>query len=59
VRNRAWGGNYLPDFGPRPDGAMAPSYYAIMEQLAEWMPTSGESVRDVQAGPFRRRATCR
>jgi len=52
VRNRAWGGNYLPDFGPRPDGTMAPSYYAIMEQLAGWMRHSGESVRDVQAGPF-------
>lgn len=47
VRNMAWGGNYLPDWGPRSDGTMAPPYYQACEELAAWMKHSGESVRDV------------
>jgi alpha-L-fucosidase len=56
VRNRAWGGNYLPDFGPRPDGTMSPAYYAICDEMAEWMKHSGVSVFDVEAGPYPERS---
>jgi alpha-L-fucosidase len=52
VRNRAWGGNYLPDFGPRPDGTMQPAYYAACDEMAEWMKYGAVSVFDVEAGPY-------
>jgi alpha-L-fucosidase len=52
VRNRAWGGNYLPDFGPRPDGTMSPKYYSVCDEMAAWMKYGGVSVFDVEAGPY-------
>jgi len=52
ARNRAWGGNYLPDFGPRPDGTMSPDFYTTCEQMAAWMKHSSVSVLDVEAGPY-------
>jgi alpha-L-fucosidase len=52
VRDRAWGGNYLPDFGPRADGTLAPAHYAICEKMAEWMKYGGVSVFDVDGGPY-------
>ena len=52
VRNRTWGGNYLPDFGPRPDGKMSPDYYAICDEIAGWMKHSGVSVFDVNGGRY-------
>jgi len=56
ARNRAWGGNYLPDFGPRPDGTMSPDYYAICNEMAAWMKHSAASVFDVEAGPYPERS---
>ncbi len=56
VRNRAWGGNYLPDFGPRSDGTLSPSYYAICDGLAAWMKYGGESIFGVDAGPYPERS---
>jgi len=52
VRNRAWGGNYLPSFGPRPDGTMPAAYFAICEQMASWMKFGAPSVFDAGAGPY-------
>lgn len=52
VRNRAWGGNYLPDWGPRPDGTMSPKFYATCNEMAEWMKYGAASVFDVKAGPY-------
>jgi alpha-L-fucosidase len=52
VRDRAWGGNYVPSFGPRPDGTLPPAFYAICDQMAAWMKHSGESVFDTEAGPY-------
>ena len=52
VRDRAWGGNYLPDFGPRADGTMSPHYYQVCEEMAAWMKHSGVSVFDVEPGPY-------
>jgi alpha-L-fucosidase len=56
VRNRAWGGNYLPDFGPRADGTMSPKYYSVCDEMAAWMKHSSASVFDVQAGPYPERS---
>jgi alpha-L-fucosidase len=56
VRNRAWGGNYLPDFGPRADGTMSPKYYAFCDEMAAWMKYGGVSVFDVEAGPYPERS---
>jgi len=56
ARNRAWGGNYLPDFGPRPDGTMAPEYYSHCDAMAAWMKHSGISVFDVAAGSYPERS---
>lgn len=52
VRNRTWGGNYLPDFGPRADGTMSPKYYALCDEVAAWMKPNQVSVYDVSGGPF-------
>lgn len=52
VRNRAWGGNYMVSFGPRPDGTMRPVFYEICNQMAGWMKHSGESVFDVEPGLY-------
>ncbi|MGA3326604.1 MAG: alpha-L-fucosidase [Terriglobia bacterium] len=56
VRNRAWGGNYLPDFGPRADGTMSPKYYAACDEMAAWMKHSSASVFDVESGPYPERS---
>ena len=56
ARNRAWGGNYMVSFGPRPDGTMRPVFYEICSQMARWMRHSGESVFDVEAGPYPERS---
>jgi len=56
ARNRAWGGNYLPDFGPRPDGTMSPKFYAACDEMAAWMKHSGISVFDVEPGPYPERS---
>ncbi len=54
ARDRAWGGNYLPDFGPLPDGSMPPAYYQICDEMEAWRKHSGASVDDVTAGPYPR-----
>ncbi len=45
---RAWGGNYLPDFGPRADGTLAPTTTAFGGEMAAWMKHSGESLDGVE-----------
>jgi alpha-L-fucosidase len=52
VRSRAWGGNYLPDFGPRADGTMPPVYYQICEEMAAWRKHSGVSLEGAEPGPY-------
>jgi alpha-L-fucosidase len=56
ARNRAWGGNYLPDFGPRPDGTLSDHHYKICDEMAAWMAHSAVSVFDVEAGPYPERS---
>jgi alpha-L-fucosidase len=52
ARDRAWGGKYLPDFGPLPDGSMPAAFYQVCDELEAWRKHSGVSVGDVTAGPF-------
>jgi alpha-L-fucosidase len=56
ARDRAWGGNYLPDFGPLPDGRLPPAYYSICGEMEAWMKHSAVSIYDVDAGPYPDRA---
>jgi alpha-L-fucosidase len=58
VRNRTWGGNYLPNFGPRADGTMPPAFYSICDEMAAWMKHSGVSIYDIEAGPYPDRCNC-
>lgn len=48
---RGWGGNFLLNIGPTPEGTMKPGFYRRCEELAEWMGINGESVTDVQGLP--------
>ena len=48
---RAWGGNYLPNIGPAPDGTLPEDVYKLFDEMAAWMKHSGESVGDVQPAP--------
>lgn len=44
VYARSYGGNYLPDIGPQPDGEMRPGFYEQCVRLGEWMEKHKESV---------------
>jgi hypothetical protein len=46
---RTWGGNFLLNSGPSPDGEMLPQFYARCEELAGWMRHSRDSL--IGAGP--------
>jgi alpha-L-fucosidase len=49
---RGWGGNFLVNVAPRPDGTQPESYYQRMREVAEWMQRNGEAVFDVEPGPY-------
>lgn len=44
IRCRQWGGNYLPNVGPRSDGEMTSGFYSRCKELAEWMAKHRDSV---------------
>ena len=44
VYARSYGGNYLPDVGPQPDGQMRPGFYRECIKIGKWMDKNGESV---------------
>lgn len=44
VYARSYGGNYLPDIGPAPDGTMRPGFYEQCNKLSGWMAKNKESV---------------
>lgn len=52
VKARAWGGNFLPNFGPDSHGEFPEVYYKRMEQIAAWMEKHSESVFGVEPGPW-------
>ena len=52
VKARAWGGNFLPNYGPDSHGEFPEVYYKRMEQIAKWRELHEESVSDVEPGPW-------
>ena len=49
ARARAWGGNFLLNVGPAPDGSMPEGFYRHCQELAAWMKHSRDSA--IGAGP--------
>lgn len=47
---RAWGGNYLLNAAPNPDGEMPDNYYKHMAELTQWMENHSEACFDTQPG---------
>jgi len=65
VQCRTWGGNFLLNCGPAPDGTMPADFYTRCDELAAWMahsrealigadPTPGEALANV---PMTRRGS--
>lgn len=53
---RAWGGNFLANVGPKPDGSMPEEAIKAWKEIGKWMKHSGESVYDVQGGSYPEKA---
>lgn len=49
VYARSFGGNYLMNIGPAPDGTMRPGFYKECLNLASWMENNKESVIGTQS----------
>jgi alpha-L-fucosidase len=49
VKTRSWGGNFLLNVGPSPDGTMPDGFYERCGELSAWMSRNRESV--IGAGP--------
>jgi alpha-L-fucosidase len=49
---RAWGGNLLANLGPKGDGSVPEQATAAMQEMADWMKHSRESVIGAGPGPF-------
>jgi len=52
TRTRSWGGNLLLNVGPRPDGELPDVVYDRFREIQNWMKHSGESLFDVEPGPW-------
>ena len=52
VRLRAWGGNFLANVGPAPDGSIPPEALEAWKVIGKWMKYNGESVYDTQGGGY-------
>ena len=51
-RVRAWGGNYLINVGPRPNGELPEVAYRRLSELAAWMQDSGVALMDTSPGAW-------
>lgn len=51
VRARRWGGNFLANLSPKPDGEMPEGFYTESLNVGKWMAVHGESVVGVSAAP--------
>ena len=52
VRLRAWGGNFLANVGPAPDGSIPPEALEAWKVIGKWMKHSGESIYDTRGGGY-------
>lgn len=50
-RIRTWGGNYLLNIGPDPEGRLPAGLEAAWAELAAWMKTNGEAIHGARGGP--------
>ena len=55
-RARAWGGNFLLNVGPAPDGTMPPGFYERCDELAAWMAHSRDALIGAAPSPGDERA---
>jgi alpha-L-fucosidase len=51
-RVRAWGGNYLINVGPRPNGELPEVAYERLSELGAWMQHSGAALMDTSPGSW-------
>lgn len=49
---RAWGGNFLANVGPAPDGSIPPEALEAWKVIGKWMKHSGESIYDTRGGGY-------
>lgn len=52
ARIRTWGGNSLPNIGPKPDGTLPQYFYDLCDALAEWRSCNGEAFDGTSSGPY-------
>jgi alpha-L-fucosidase len=52
VRLRTWGGNFLVNVGPRPNGELPEIVYDRLAETAQWMAHSKQSVIGTLPGPY-------
>ena len=52
AKARSWGGNFLPNVCPNADGELPEVAYRRFSELKAWMEHSGESMLNVEAGPW-------
>jgi len=52
VHLRTWGGNFLVNVGPRPNGELPDVVYERFAETATWMAHSRASVIGAEAGPY-------
>lgn len=52
VKVRAWGGNYLANVGPAPDGSIPKEALEAWKEIGKWMKHSGESIYGTTAGTW-------
>jgi alpha-L-fucosidase len=50
-RIRSWGGNYLLNLGPQPNGHLPEGTEVALSKMADWMVINGEAIHDTSAGP--------
>jgi alpha-L-fucosidase len=51
VKTRAWGGNFLLNVGPAPDGTMPGGFYERCGEISAWMTHNCESLIGAQPSP--------
>lgn len=51
VQTKAWGGAYLMNVGPRPDGTLPPPYFEGLKRLAAWRKENLAALEGVQPQP--------
>ena len=51
VRSAGYGGNFLLNVGPMPDGRIQPEFVERLKEMGQWLQKNGESVYGTRGGP--------